>query len=98
MYAYMCWTPLEPPTTEKKNTKKQDKAWIKGNIISHFRRMYDAYFQDVKLLGRDEVRLYFLGGCACIYVCVSLSLHMYVYGRTPTPPTNPTNEQRVGTN
>ncbi|EKU22072.1 hypothetical protein NGA_0201500, partial [Nannochloropsis gaditana CCMP526] len=33
----------------------EDKNWIKGNIISHFRRMYDAYFQDVKLLGPDEL-------------------------------------------
>lgn len=42
------------PTTVNGNTK-QDKVWIKGNIISHFRRMYDAYFDDIKLLQPHEV-------------------------------------------
>ena len=33
----------------------EDKNWIKSNIISHFRRMYDAYFEDVTLLSKDEL-------------------------------------------
>ncbi len=74
---------IDRPQPTNPSIQTQDEAWTKGNIVSHFRRMYDAYFDDIRLLQKDEVRACLraclrpcIGGYLwCGRACLSASLH-----------------------
>lgn len=78
MYIYTCCMADPPFVITNPQTRGQDKAWIKGNIVSHFRRMYDAYFQDIKLLGPEEASRRFCNIRLCVY-CMYMNC-MYMCG------------------